>query len=85
MSQEITTPAASTSVEEAIFASGGVSGSFEDSGEIEEEGEDDDYPELEPQKLAVAQLRQLAARRAQAEEILAEAYVSERSSGRASG
>ena len=80
VSQEITTPAAaSTSVEEAIFASGGVSGSFEDSGEIEEEGEDDDYPELEPQKLAVAQLRQaLAARRQQAEEILAEAYVSER-------
>ena len=81
VSQEITTPAAaSTSVEEAIFASGGVSGSFEDSGEIEEEGDDDDdYPELEPQKLAVAQLRQaLAARRQQAEEILAEAYVSER-------
>ena len=69
-----TPAAASTSVEEAIFASGGVSGSFEDSGEIEEEGEDDDYPELEPQKLAVAQLRQaLAARRAPAEGIPAEA------------
>ena len=69
VSQEITTPAAaSTSVEEAIFASSGVSGSFEDSGEIEEEGERRRLRSSKA-KLAVAQLRALATRRAQAEEI----------------